>query len=133
VKSGKKQHKIVILGDSHVKGIATELKCNLNPDFKVTGIAKPGSTLVNIAKSSCSDTKTLKKTDVRVIWGGTNDIGKNETSAGVRAMYDLVKSLKHTNVIVINVPHRHDLSPSSCVNSEVQVFNRRMKVRQYTR
>jgi hypothetical protein len=39
-------------------------------------------------------------------------------------MYDLVKSLKHTNVIVINVPNRHDLSPSSCVNNEVQTFNR---------
>jgi hypothetical protein len=108
------------LGDSHAKGIATELKYNLNADFEVIRIAKPGSTLVNIAKSTCSDIKTLKKTDVCVIWGGTNDIGKNETLAGVRAMYDLVKSRKHTNVIVINVPNRHDLSPSSCINSEVQ-------------
>jgi hypothetical protein len=126
VKSGKKQHRIIIFGDSHVKGMAAELKHNLNDDFEAIGIAKPGSTLVNIAKSTCCDTKTLKKTDVCVIWGGTNDIGKNETSAGISAMCDLVKSFKNTNVIVINVPNRHDLSPISCVNNEVQTFNRKI-------
>jgi hypothetical protein len=105
--------------------MATELKHNLNDDFQAIGIAKPGSTLVSIAKSTCSDIKTLKKTDVCVIWGGTNDIGKNETSAGISAMCDLV-SLKNTNVIVINVPNRHDLSPISCVNNEVQTFNRKI-------
>jgi predicted nucleic acid-binding Zn-ribbon protein len=126
VKLGKKHHRIVILGDSHVKGMATELKHSLNDDFEAIGIAKPGSMLVNITKSTCSDIKTLKKTDVCVIWGGTNDIGKNDTSTGVSAMYDLVKLLKNTNVIVINVPNRHDLSPRSCVNNEVQTFNRKI-------
>jgi hypothetical protein len=45
---------------------------------------------------------------------------------GVRAMNDFVKSLDHTNVIVLNVPHRHDLIPNSCVNDEVKVFNRKI-------
>jgi len=27
----------------------------------------------------------------------------------------------------MSAPHRHDLSPSSCVNTEVKTFNRRMK------
>jgi hypothetical protein len=35
----------------------------------------------------------------------------------------IVSSLNHTNVIVIEVPHRHDLVPNSCVNSEVLMFN----------
>jgi hypothetical protein len=61
VKLGKKQHRIVILGDSHAKGMATELKYNLNSDFEVIGLVKPGSTLLNIAKSTYSDIKTLKK------------------------------------------------------------------------
>jgi hypothetical protein len=30
-------------------------------------------------------------------------------------------------VIAINVPHRHDLSPSSCVYNEVKTFNRKLE------
>jgi hypothetical protein len=39
----------------------------------------------------------------------------------------MVSSLNHTNVIVIEVPHRHDPVPNSCVNSEVLMFNRKLK------
>jgi hypothetical protein len=46
---------------------------------------------------------------------------------GVHALNDFVKSLDHTNVVVLNVPHRHDLTPNSCVNEEVRVFNRKVR------
>jgi hypothetical protein len=49
-------------------------------------------------------------------------VGRNETSVGVRALNDFVNSLDHTNVIVVNVPHRHDLTPNSCVNYEIKAF-----------
>jgi hypothetical protein len=45
---------------------------------------------------------------------------------GVRVLNDFVKSLDHTNVIVLNVPHRHDLTPNSYINDEVKVFNRKI-------
>jgi lysophospholipase L1-like esterase len=61
-----------------------------------------------------------------VIFGGTNDVGRNETSVGVRALNNFIKLLDHTNVIVLNVPHRHDLIPNSCVNDEVKVYNRKI-------
>ena len=35
--------------------------------------------------------------------------------------------MKHTNVIVMSVPYRHDLEPNSCVNHEVKVFNRKLR------
>jgi hypothetical protein len=35
-----------------------------------------------------------------------------------------VGSHSHTNVIVLSVPQRHDLTETSCVNLEVRVFNR---------
>jgi hypothetical protein len=43
---------------------------------------------------------------------------------GIQALKGFVSSHNHTNVIVLTIPHRHDLSPNSCVNQEVQVFNR---------
>jgi hypothetical protein len=60
------------------------------------------------------------------VWDGTKDVGRNESILGIHVLKHFVNSLKHTNVIVIKVPHRHDLSPNSCVNQEVQVFNRRL-------
>jgi hypothetical protein len=33
----------------------------------------------------------------------------------------------HTNLVVMNVSHRHDLQINSCVNKEVKVFNRKLK------
>jgi hypothetical protein len=33
---------------------------------------------------------------------------------------------RKTHFVIANVPHRHDLMPSSCVNSEVVKFNRQL-------
>jgi hypothetical protein len=70
--------------------------------------------------------KTTKR-DACIIWGGTKDVGRNETNIGIRALNHFVSCHQHTNVIVLNVPHRHDLAPNSCVNQEVRVFNRKLK------
>jgi hypothetical protein len=37
-----------------------------------------------------------------------------------------VKVNSHTNIILMSVPHRHDLPEWSCVNSEVEAFNRKL-------
>jgi hypothetical protein len=52
----------------------------------------------------------MSKRGVCLEWGGTNVDGRNETNMGV---------------MVLNVPHRHDVAPNSCVNYEVIVFNRK--------
>jgi hypothetical protein len=64
----------------------------------------------------CSGLKTLTKRDVCLIWGGANDVWRNETNMDIHALNDFVCSHEHTNVIVLNVPHKHDLVPNSCVN-----------------
>jgi hypothetical protein len=38
-----------------------------------------------------------------------------------------VKEYKDTNIIVMGIPHRYDVSPTSCVIFEVQKFNRKLK------
>ena len=68
-------------------------------------------------KTTYSDLKTLTKRDVCIVWGGTRDVGRNESNLGIRALKDFVRTHEHTNVIAINVPHRYDLVPTSCVNN----------------
>ena len=61
-----------------------------------------------------------------VLWGGSNDVARNNSTEGLKMISKLLTETKHTNVILITVPHRHDLVPNSCVNIEVEVFNRRL-------
>jgi hypothetical protein len=35
-----------------------------------------------------------------------------------------VSSHKHTNILVLSVPQRHNLIPNSCVSYEVKIFNK---------
>ena len=38
-----KKHKIVLLGDSHIKGISAFLNCELNNNYEILSLAKPGA------------------------------------------------------------------------------------------
>jgi hypothetical protein len=78
-------------------------------------VKKPGCTLVNLVNTSGLDLKALTKSDACIVWGGSNDVGWNETNLGIRALKHFISSHKHTNVIVISVPQRHYLSPNSVI------------------
>jgi hypothetical protein len=45
---------------------------------------------------------------------------------GLSSILQFVKSSEHTNVIIMDAPHRFDLGASSCVNKEVNAFNRKL-------
>jgi hypothetical protein len=68
----------------------------------------------------------LTKKDVIVVWGGTYDIAKNVTKKGLEYMVKFVKQNSRTNIMIMKAPHRHDLNVSSCVNDEVNWFNRKL-------
>jgi hypothetical protein len=70
---------------------------------------------------------SVKKEDVLIVWGGSNDISKNNSMQAISNMSVFVKNSSESNVILINAPHRHDLIPNSCVNKEEAKYNRLMK------
>ena len=88
---------------------------------------KPGANLQTIVKVPTESFGKLTKKDVVVVWGGTRNVGKNELEKGLHQIRNFAESMKHTNVIVMTVPYRHDLEPNSCVNHEVKVFNRKLR------
>jgi hypothetical protein len=67
---------------------------------------------------------------VVVVWGGTRDVSKNEAIAGLSHTRKFVEKYNNTNVLVMELPDRGDLSANSCVNVECKSFNR--KLRKYT-
>ena len=72
------------------------------------------------------DITNLTKNDVLIFCGGANDVAKNNSKMAMRHIRNFIKSNNHTNIILVSVPHRHDLIQSSCVNSEIKSFNRKL-------
>ena len=122
-----RMHKVLIIGDSHARGCASEVKQKLNGDYEVIGFTNPGSTMKEVKESAKVKIAQLTKEDTVVLWGGSNDVAKNNSVVGMKHMLDLVINSTRTNVILLSVPHRHDLIKESCVNREVEVFNRNLK------
>jgi len=73
-----------------------------------------------------SEIRNLSKSDVVVLCGGTLGVARNNIREGLSSVLQLVKSSEHTNVIIMDAPHRLDLGASSCVNKEVNAFNRNL-------
>jgi hypothetical protein len=116
--------------DSHARRCATEVSHLLNKDFEVLGFVNPGSGMKYIKDTSGVKLQQLSKKDVLVLWGGgSNDIAKNNSIVGIRHLLELVINANHTNVIVMSAPHRHVLMSNSCVNKEIEKFNRKLGLR----
>jgi hypothetical protein len=125
-KSTKVKQKILVIGDSHTRGIASEIQLNLDDDFEIQGIVRPGSDLAAITHTVNRDTGALTKQDAIVVWGGVRGISRNESQKGLRQIRKSVLRHSQTNILVVNVPNRFDLEAHSCVNKEVNAFNRKL-------
>jgi len=86
----------------------------------------PGSGLANITALAHEEILNLTSDDAVVIWGGSNDVNRNETSLGLKHLKNLTNHRSNTNILALAAPHRHDLQETSCMNNEVQVFNRKL-------
>ena len=111
--------RVVILGDSHARNCAANLKQKVGSKYPVIGYVKPGAETAEIVKSAASEIKGLTKSDVIVVVGSTNDIGKNNAYKGIKNLKSFVQECQHTQ--------RHDLPEWSIVNSEVKSFNQKIK------
>lgn len=123
----KRNHKVVIIGDTHSRGLVKEVQHQLDKNFEVTGFVKPGAGAEKIVNSAMSDIVNLTKSDVVVFSSGSNDVGKNKASGALKQISNFVKTNNNTNIIMLSAPHRHDLVDFSCVNNEIKSFNRKLK------
>lgn len=135
--SNPKRNKIVILGGSHARGCAREVKHNLDHTYEIQATVKPGANLTEIVLPQQLRLLILQKKDVIVVWGGTLDIGRNEYGKALQQIRNFVQNHNQTNMTVMSAPYRHDLDANSCVNKEVTVYNRKLKktlkgIRQHT-
>jgi len=97
----------------------------------VLGFVNPGAGMKYIIDKSRVKVQQLTKKDVVVLWGGGGsfDIARNNLTVGMKHLLEFVTNANHTNVILISSPHRYDLMSNSCVNIDVEKFNRKLRKR----
>ena len=78
----RRQQQVIVIGDSHTRGCAANLKLKTRK-YNITGYVKPGATTDHIVDTTM-DTENLTENDVVVFWGGTNDVGKNNSKQGLQ-------------------------------------------------
>ena len=76
------RHKILIIGDSHVRGLSEKISNCLYDSFSVIGITKPNADVEAITSPLHPVTDNLTKKDLIIFYGGTKDISRNETKKG---------------------------------------------------
>jgi 2-oxoglutarate dehydrogenase complex dehydrogenase (E1) component-like enzyme len=114
------------MGDSHMKGYASELVYCLDNKFEVMGVVMRGARIQNIVQLCDQELNSLTKEDMVILWGGSNNVAKNETMNGLRHQRKFVNRKKNMNFILITAPHRYDLMDLSRVNEKIKVFNRKI-------
>jgi hypothetical protein len=120
---------MLLLGDSHTRECASEVRQQLNTQYEVTGFINPRSGMKDIKESAKMNMAQLTREDIVVLWGGSNNVARNNSVVGMKYILDLLINSTHTSVILLSVAHRQDLSNDSCVNREVKVFNRSLQNR----
>jgi hypothetical protein len=76
-KTSKRTSKVLITGDSHKGGCASNLLNSYDEFFEVNGNLLPGTSLQNITQTAKNELRTLNHNDFVVIWRGSNDINRN--------------------------------------------------------
>jgi predicted protein tyrosine phosphatase len=98
----------------------------LGDKFEVTGMIKPGAEIKDIFASVTLNYRHLTKNDIIVVKGRANDVYRN-TRLALTQFVKFCEDLNNVNIIILDIPHRFDLMETSCVNKEIQIFNRKLK------
>jgi trans-2-enoyl-CoA reductase len=121
-----KKHKVLLIGDSHIRGSAASLIVSLGSRFEVCGVVKPGSNTETLIMTAKSDMEAITKKDFLIICSGTNDMDRNSSKNALNNIINVIKHINQTNIIIVNVPHRYDVTVHPHINSSVEIFNSKL-------
>jgi len=123
------KHTVKINGDSHLRDSVTRINQYLNSKYEATGLIKPGATTKKIVTSGENEFQGLGEKDVIVLNCGANDIEKvnSSISAIITPVIDFSQKYSNTNIIVLEIPHRHDLHYKDLTNIRIRSLNTKLK------
>lgn len=113
--------KVLILADSQGRECASVLS-NLLKSYKVESIFKPSGTMNDVISDARTLCSKFTKRDFLIIWAGTMNITK-KIRFPAESLTELCGNLSHTNVIMLTIPRRYDITTSAfsvaCINNSI--------------
>jgi hypothetical protein len=119
----KSKSKVVILSNSHLQGCTERRNNYLSDKFRTVGWIKPGALAEEILDKQSVDMVNLKKCDVIVFSADANDVYRNNPNEALMKIIKFIQNNRNTNIMILGIPHRHDLAKYPCVNRAIQVFS----------
>lgn len=117
---------VSVIGDSHVRRIASLMTERISERTNITGICKPGAGLLSIAPSST--TTSDPETNCLVLLAGTNDVSAGRENTIFQHFEETINRCTQTSrVMVCSLPTRHDLPPTSPIHGVVDRVNSYME------
>lgn len=108
-RSAPKQHKLLILSDSHGRNVSKKIKEKLGDNYQVTSFVKPNAKIQQVTECVNELSAELSEEDCILILGGTNDINDADMKNTIESLANKVSDLSHkTNIIVSAIPYRYD-------------------------
>ena len=128
-KNNKYAHKVHIIGDSHLKSVATKINQYLGTNFVVSSFVKPGATVKQINETQEMEFKCLGRKDLIVINGGSNDLAKNpgEVNSALLCLLKFAQKYSNTNVLMLNAPIRYDPLTNYRTKHIIKNFNDKLQ------
>jgi hypothetical protein len=100
--------KIMFFGDSHARGLSSNVKLNVknnvDDNYSVCGFVKPGVNIATQISSMTVDINLLTKNGLIILWGGSNDVSKNNSQEGLKHLVNFVHSNSQANICLMCVP-----------------------------
>ena len=101
-----RRHKILMIGYSHVRGLAEKITNCLDDSFNVTGITKPNIDIEAITSPLHLKTENLTNKDLIIFYGGTKDISRNETKKELHFLKGFAQRTINAKVMLLGAPYR---------------------------
>jgi lysophospholipase L1-like esterase len=120
-----RKHKVLLIGDSHLRGCAANMKLNLSDNFEICGYVNPGAASKSVLKSANNNIKKLTSEDFLIVCCGSNDVNNKILSEVFHEVTNFIQNIKQTNLIFLSIPDRHDYV-NSYIHNEINTFNRKL-------
>jgi hypothetical protein len=99
------KHRIVLVGDSLIRGYACSLRPLLGNSFDVYGVVKPVCDTNELLNSTKDSIELLNHDDMLVLCYGSNDLDQEMNySCTFQNIKKFMMENNHTNILVINLP-----------------------------
>jgi hypothetical protein len=122
-----KKPKIVIVGDSHARGAAGEIKHQTNGRTNSIGYVKPNAGLAELINTAKSVSSNMTKSESLVLIGGSNDLERNNFYHNITSLAHFLRTTTHTNVILTEVPTRYDSGARPHINWDIEKYNMNLR------